>query len=225
MALAEPIEKQIAELARAYNPPLRATFELLDGNFSPFTKRDRLGEVCMVVRRPSGRLLTARKSYYPPDTYRLLTGGITHGEPIETALLREVYEETGLDVVVRHFLAVIQYDIRLSESAWAAHSHASASASTMPEAPGFATFAFLLDETGGMLMSHDPDEQIAAFREVWPDELMTLADHLKAVPDTYDPEIAGTWQAWGHFRAVVHRVVSIALSKLAHQQQAANTQS
>ena len=66
----------------------------------------------MVVRRPNGKLITAKKTFYPPGAFRLLTGGVGHGELIAAALLREVAEETGLDVVVRRFLAVIEYQLR-----------------------------------------------------------------------------------------------------------------
>ncbi len=183
-------EAEIAELAAAYGPPRRVVAPLLRWQFEPLTMRDRYGEVCMVIRRPSGRLLTARKDFYPPDAFRLLTGGVHHGERIRDALLREAAEETGLQVAVRRFLAVIEYP---------------------GASPGgeraFATFAFLLDETGGTLASNDPAERVAAFREATVSELPALAAALERAPDVYDAEIDGSWRDWGTYRAVVHRVV------------------
>ncbi len=205
----EELHQQIASLAAGYGVPFAVSITLPDVQFDPFGRQDRVGEVCMVVRRPNGRLLTATKTYYPPTISRLLTGGIAPGELIETALLREVEEETGLEVVIRRFLAVIEYTatrtISQLESNGTAH---------VDNAAHFCTFAFLLDEIGGVLSPQDDQERIAAFHEVTPDELPHLAAALEQVADTYDHEIHGHWRSWGLFRAIVHRVVYAALSDL-----------
>lgn len=187
------VEAEIRALAARYGEPRRVTTTLAGQPFDPIEKRDRYGEVCMVVRRPSGRLLTAIKTFYPPGAFRLLTGGVGHGESIEAALLREVAEETGLEVAVRRFLAVIEYRLDGERPA------------------GFATFAFLLDETGGALGVQDEAERIAAFREVAVADLPHMAATLDAVQDERSDEIAGSWRDWGRFRAVAHRVVYEAL--------------
>src|SRR3954451_20040536 len=122
--LAPTVEAEIASLSARYGQPRRVTAELNSWQFSPLTMDDRYGEVCMVIRRPSGKLITAIKTFYPPGAFRLLTGGVHHGERIGEALLREVAEETSLAVAVRQFLAVIEYRL-------AGYPH------------GFATFAFL----------------------------------------------------------------------------------
>lgn len=184
MPLPPAVEAEITALAARYGAPRRIT-ATLDGNpFDPLTKSDRYGEVCMVVRRRDGRLLTSIKTFYPAGCFRLLTGGVAHGETIEAALHREVGEETGLQTVVRRFLAVVEY-----------HPYA------------FATFAFLLDECGGALGSRDPHERLGAFREIDVSELPALAATLEAAPDRWDAEICGNWRDWGRFRAIVHRVV------------------
>lgn len=184
MALPASVETEIATLAAAYGRPRRVTVTLDGPLFDPLTKPDRYGEVCMVVQRRNGCLLTAIKTFYPAGCYRLLTGGVAHGESIEAALRREVAEETGLHVAIRRFLAVVEY---------------------LP-AP-FATFAFLLDEIGGELAVCDPEEQIDSFREIAVADLPALAATLDAAPDAEDANIGGNWRAWGRFRAVVHRVV------------------
>ena len=187
--LAPEIESEIAVLGTRYGAPRRVAVELAGQPFSPLILDDRHGEVCMVVRRPNGKLITAIKTFYPAGAYRLLTGGIGHGEPIAAALLREVAEETGLEIVVRRFLAVIEYRLALL------HPHP------------FATFAFLLDEVGGRLAARDADERIGAFRELEVAELPALAEILAHIPDAFDPEIDGSWADWGRFRAIAHRVV------------------
>src|SRR5262245_32555552 len=107
--LTESVELEIAGLAARHSAPRRVAVELRGGPFDPLVMPDRYGEVCMVIRRPNGKLITAIKTFYPPGAFRLLTGGVQHGEPIADALMREVAEETGLDVIVRQFLAVIEY--------------------------------------------------------------------------------------------------------------------
>ncbi|MBK9943287.1 MAG: NUDIX hydrolase [Kouleothrix sp.] len=191
--LTEDIEAQISGLAARYGQPRRIEAMLAGGPFDPLIMPDRYGEVCMVVRRPDGTLITAIKTFYPPGAFRLLTGGVHHGEPIADALAREVAEETGLEVIVRRFLAVIEY--------------------TAPViAPRrFATFAFLLDEIGGRLAVHDPAERIGAFHCLAADALPALADTLASIPDRHDDEIHGSWHDWGSFRAIAHRVVYAAL--------------
>jgi 8-oxo-dGTP pyrophosphatase MutT (NUDIX family) len=198
--LSAAVEAEISALAARYGEPRRVIARLESSPFSPFGKRDRFGEVCMVVRRPNGKLLTAIKTFYPAGAFRLLTGGVGHGESIEAALLREIAEETGLEVRVRRFLALIEYRL--------APGGPESGAATLE----FATFAFLADETGGALSAQDESEQIAAFREVAVDELPRLAETLDQLPAVADPEIDGRWRDWGRFRAVVHRVVHEALA-------------
>ena len=195
--LPSPIESEVRELAGRFGEPLRWQVELAyDELFDPLGKPDRYGEVCMVVRRPSGKLITAIKTFYPPGAYRLLTGGIHHGESILEALLRETAEETGLEVEVRQFLAVITY------------RRPGAGETTEP---AFTTFAVLLDETGGTLACVDPGERVGDFREIAVDELPAMAGFLDSLAAEPDAEIHGKWRDWGRFRAVVHRAVFEAL--------------
>lgn len=192
MYLPEELRAEVAELSARYGPPRLIEAPIDDGMFDPLTSSDRIGEVCMVIRRRSGRLIVFRKDFYPQGVLRLLTGGIAPGEPIGAALLREVAEETGLEVAVRRFLAAIGY----RDTARSAGAHA------------FYTFAFLLDELAGELASNDPGERVELFAEAAPAELPALADALEQVEAREDRAIGGNWRSWGRFRAVVHRVVA-----------------
>lgn len=192
--LTEAAREELRVLAARYGDPLRVRARLGNAAFDPITREDRFGEVAFVIRRPSGRLLLSTKEFYPPGTFRIPTGGISHGEGILEALEREAHEETGLEVEVRRFLAWIDHVAGNEDDAV------------------FHTFAFLLDERGGTLGSLDPDERISAYREVAPRELGAVAARLDGVAGSA-PEIGGDWAAWGRFRSVVHRAVAEALAK------------
>jgi len=184
---------EIGRLAYRYGPPRRVRTTIDDSFDDPIRKEDRFGEVCMVIRRPNGNLLLAIKTFYPRGAYRLPTGGIHHGEQIGDALAREAFEETGLDLDVRRFLAHISY------------------VAPGGGAPLFHTFAFSLDERGGALGALDESEQIEAWKEVPSEALPAVADFLDDLKTDGTRGVGGPWRAWGKFRAVVHRVVHEAL--------------
>jgi 8-oxo-dGTP pyrophosphatase MutT (NUDIX family) len=196
MKLSETTERELADLARRYGAPLVIDARIADDFDDPIRRRDRYGEVCMVVRRPSGKLLLSIKTFYPRGAYRLPTGGIHKREPVYDALLRETHEETGLDTTVERFLAQISYR-----------------GMTPRATPLFHTFAFLLRETGGTLGALDLSEQLEDWREIDPSELPRVADTLDDLRTTSEHDIGGDWRAWGKFRAVVHRAVHEALER------------
>ncbi len=185
-------EHELEGLAHQYGAPLYIEAEVFPGFDDPIRKRDRVGEVCMVIRRPNGKLLLSIKTIYPRGAYRLPTGGVGVGEPVIAALFRETREETGLSVRLRRFLALVTY--RVADE----------------KAPVFHTFAFLLEETGGTLGVLDPKEQIEEYIEIDPSELPGVALTLESLPES-DRGAVGSWRDWGRFRAVVHRAVHEAL--------------
>lgn len=193
--LDEATRSELADLAHRFGEPL-ALDTVIDDRFrDPIWKPDRFGEVCMVIRRPAGTLLLSIKTFYPRGAFRLPTGGIHHGETILASLRRETHEETGLETIVRRFLARIAYR--------------PLSAPQGP--PVFHTFAFLLDEVGGTLGTLDPGERIEEWREIDVAELPLVADRLDRIEAPGTEDIGGDWAAWGRFRAVVHRAVHEAL--------------
>lgn len=195
-SLPKETQLELESLAASYGQPLVRIADLgISSYFDPLNRSDRYGEVCMVVRRPNGKLLTMKKTFYPVEAYRLLTGGINHGEHVLDALLRETHEETGLQVEVERFLVAVGYKTL-----------------TNGEIPAFYTFAFLLKEIGGELGVLDEDEQVENFREIAPHELPALADKLDHLQNIYSHELNGKWGEWGTFRAVIHRLVWEALN-------------
>lgn len=155
------------------------------------TRDGRIGEVCMVLRRADGRVWCAAKEYYPGHIARLLTGGIHPGEDVVAALHREIAEETGLSAHTVTPLLHVQYD------------------SVRP----FQTFVFVCAVADTPPQSHDPSERIHHFEALTAPELRTRANQLRALPTTHNPEIGGTWHAWGAFRAVCHDAVGALLDE------------
>jgi ADP-ribose pyrophosphatase YjhB (NUDIX family) len=179
-------EQEIACLAQAAGgPPLRRQVELEIGAELFVTRflrlDDRRGEIVLALQRPSGRLLLHRKAHYDAETYRLLSGGIGHGEPIAVAALREAAEETGLRIAIRRLVAVAETTLRCGQS-------------RLP----FVSYVLHVDEVAGELRA-DPSE-VAGFREVWPAELPAIAAQLRAIP--------GERGDWGRWRAIAHDIVA-----------------
>lgn len=186
-------EAEIAQLLAAYGPAPRQHVPLampLDGYIwwhkILVSGPNRRGEVVMVVRRGEN-LLVHSKAHYPADTYRLPTGGVNLDERVLDALVRELWEETGLETRLRRCLGVITYEFQNE-------------AGDLP----FVSYVFLVDAPPGELEPQDPNERIAAFRWVTVPELERLASQLQTLP----PD----WDAWGRFRAVAHKLVYEALA-------------
>ncbi len=160
-------------LTTKFGEPERLTCSLPSIAFPPVSERKH-GEVCMAILRKNGRFLLQTKLSYPNSVMRLPSGGIKAGEDVEHALLREVWEETNLEVSVDRFVALLRYEDDRDRAA-------------------FQTFLFFLREIDGVLQTNDPNEKISEWREALPGELPGYADKLR--------EIEPSWGNWGLFRA------------------------
>ncbi|MEP7003607.1 MAG: NUDIX hydrolase [Chloroflexota bacterium] len=180
---------EITTLAERLGTPIRREVPLDDIAFDPVGNPSRFAEVCMVVRRPTGNVLLSIKAFYPRGAYRLPTGGIHRDEPILEAVIRETIEETGLHLAADRFLAALTY-------------------TDGPAGPPvFHSFAFLLDDpSGATVVPLDADEQIESYIEVPVAELPAVAERLDHLAPDGAPGIAN-WDAWGRFRAHIHRAV------------------
>ncbi|MHB8630342.1 MAG: NUDIX hydrolase [Candidatus Limnocylindria bacterium] len=192
--LTDVMRGETVALAGRFGAPITRDIALDDIGFDPVGNPSRFAEVCMVVRRPTGKVLLSIKTFYPRGAYRLPTGGIDKDEPILDAVGRETFEETGLRPDVTRFLAALTYlDGRSG-------------------APVFHTFAFLLDDqSGAPVASLDPHEQIEGYVEVPIGALPDVALRLERIAPDGAAGIAN-WDAWGRFRAHAHRAVHRALA-------------
>jgi len=171
--------RSVEAAAARYGEPRLITRRLDSLDFPPVSER-AYGEVCMAIRRPSGRFLLQTKRTYPNSIMRLPTGGIRKEEPLETALLREIWEETNLEVRIVRFVADIAY--------------------TDDRHPArFRTYMFLCDESDGVLQSNDPKEQISDWAEAGLEDLPRYAEQLRSIKPS--------WARWGEFRAAALEVL------------------
>ncbi|MFT5040500.1 MAG: 8-oxo-dGTP pyrophosphatase MutT (NUDIX family) [Hyphomicrobiaceae bacterium] len=167
------MSKGLEAAASKYGQPLEILCTLESLAFPPVSERTH-GEVCMAIRRKNGCFLLQSKESYPNQVMRLPSGGIHKDEDLEAALLREIWEETNLDVEVRAFVARISYG-------------------NSGRVADFRTNLFVSDEIGGTFQNNDPSEHISRWIEVAPADLLHYAACLQ--------DIVKSWRHWGRFRA------------------------
>ncbi len=153
--------------------PLVKKLDRID--FPPLTKRDRIGEVVFLLRRPDGTLWLQTKANYPEGEYRLPGGGMKPGEdPLET-VFREVEEETGFTGIRPMALARLRYTDE--------NNH------LIP----FTTWLFRVDCSMDTPINQDPSELITDWKAATHKDLKVYAQKLAT--------IGGARKDWGVFRA------------------------
>ena len=145
-------------------------------------QKDRRGEVVFCVIRPNRKILVVTCKEYPPDIYRVPTGGIGHSEDIVEAVYREVKEELGLCTEISSFAGAVKFRLEYAGD------------SVM-----FYSYVFILRETGGRLLLDASDDEISQVREV---DLNGLDDVVQKLCS-----IEGRWKDWGRLRCESSRAV------------------
>jgi len=178
---------EIVELERLYGSFPRRHHRLAVGSehiewWADKVLNDRRGEVVLAVQGNSGEVLLHTKSSYPPGIYRLLSGGVSWGEGVATALRREVYEETGYQTFDEQFLGLVSYEFHCADCC-------------LP----FVSYVYLLTGIKGQPVVQDEEEEISAFRWAPVSELAVMAAALRSVP-----EDSPGFRDWGRFRALAH---------------------
>jgi ADP-ribose pyrophosphatase YjhB (NUDIX family) len=184
------VSDEVAELSTHYGAPLRRCFDLQADDYIysyRFNKTiDRRAEVVFAIEDGVGQLWVHNKSHYPQNIFRLPTGGVHWHELVVDGLLREVKEETGLEVEVARFLGIIEYRF------WYGGAMAA-----------FASYIFHVRSSCVDCPKVPHGEVIAEFRAVSPRELQQLARNLR--------DLEGKRRAWGEWRALAHDLVYEAL--------------
>jgi 8-oxo-dGTP pyrophosphatase MutT (NUDIX family) len=182
----------------------------LDGKHQLLTSDGRRAEICYVLHRgdPQDGVLLHRKIFYPPDAYRLPTGGIHQGEAVLETLAREIAEETSF------FLDLSAYNLQQERPAAGVtvvtlDSFLGTVTYEMPHRSQgkihrFATYHFLIAAPPNAIpVVDDPEENLAGWDWQPVNALHEIADRLERVGAGY-PE----WGDWGRFRALSHRFVA-----------------
>lgn len=173
-------EEEIQELAARYGEPVRRCHLLhADDYIRRYrwrTDSDRRAEVVFAIADPADHILLHAKAHYPKHVYRILSGGIAWEESVETAMLREVSEETNLPVAIERFLGVIEYEFRYGD-----------------ETAHFASYVFLL-RTDFSQPVCVRDNEISAFHTVLPSQLLDVSAELR--------NLIGDRYGWGQWRAL-----------------------
>ena len=177
---------ELHQLSLAYGQPEIRTIDLEGDEYLFSTRlnrsRNKRGEVVLVIERPKQCVLLHRKSWYEPGVYRLLSGTIDWDEAVESALERELMEETSLSLGTTHFLGILDFVILFDY-----------------QEVSFVSYIFQLSRTEGVLELPIDAEDISDFRDVPIAELPSVAESLRNVPSPR----AG----WGRWRAVAHDFV------------------
>ena len=186
-ALVRPMidEAEVDELSVLYGAPTRHVFRIeADDYIYSYRWRkdiDRRAEVVFAIQDSGGGIWVHAKPHYPAHIFRLPSGGVQWEEPVVEALLREVAEETKLDVTVERFLSLVRYQFYRGDST-----------------VEFASYIFHLKSMGGLPIIHE-SEPISAFHVIPPKRLALLADALRG--------LNGDRVGWGQWRALAHDVV------------------
>jgi 8-oxo-dGTP pyrophosphatase MutT (NUDIX family) len=183
--LAAVLGDEVASLSRKYGAPERLLYSIQADDYI-YSYRwgkdsDRRAEVVFAIQDPSGNIWVHAKSHYPAHIYRLPSGGVHWDEDIETALLREVQEETGLPVRVERFLGLLEYTFYYAGST-----------------AEFASYVFYLRSGGGKPIA-EAGESICEFRPIPPTGLSEIAVDLR--------NLIGDRRGWGQWRALAHDLV------------------
>lgn len=188
MEIAIENQKEINSLTDRYGQSEVIGAVLPTDYLSSITNSGRKSEVVSAIMRPNGNLILITKPFYPEGTYRLPSGGIEVGERIESALYREIHEETGLQVEIVRFVAIIRYNM-----------NATSQDESVVLSSNFTSYLFLVKEISGELVCNDANEQISEFKEVAPEEFESIIAHLQ--------NIKGKFEGWAQFRAVAHKTM------------------
>jgi ADP-ribose pyrophosphatase YjhB (NUDIX family) len=177
---------EVAELSAHYGKPEVRHYRVqADERIHKFrfnSNSDRRAEVVFAIEDQSGQLWVHTKANYPPNLFRLPTGGVHWDELVVDALLREVKEETSLPVEIVRFLGIIEYQFWYRTLV----------------AP-FASYIFHLRSTCADCPTLQMDEPISEFRTVLPQQMRQMSNELRS--------LVGERRAWGEWRAYAHDMV------------------
>lgn len=181
---------EVLELSEKYGPTdcYYASLNLGDEHFSHWEslcekKRNRRGEVVMIIRNQQNRILLHTKDFYPNNVYRIPTGGINTDESLEQGLNREVFEETGFKIKFIHFLALLLYEFK-----------------NKTQVIPFISYLFDVIPDGAHPVVKDENEKISGFEWLPQSKMSLIVKQLKNLH-------LKKWRDWGIMRSIPHEIL------------------
>jgi len=114
-------DAQIEEMEAKYGHPVlrHFTIPVTDQEYDRIkaSQRDGRNHDFTVYIVKDGKLVLMAKHPYPPHLYRAPSGGIKPGEDFETAVHREVMEETGCKIEIDRFFLRTSVDFKRDDGA------------------------------------------------------------------------------------------------------------
>jgi len=177
-------------LTKSYGRPksINKTFLRVGGPFPPPWDDCKKGEIVLVLQKKDNKIWLLRKRHYPPKVYRLPTGGIEINEDINTALFRELKEETGLDIPPTEFLGIIYYEF-ITKARQKAY---------------FSSYIFRYFPINKDLKPTDESERISDTIWVEPASLKRISETIKSQTNYKKPLPFGERSDWCKFRSAIH---------------------
>jgi len=113
-------ESQYAELVERYGIPKKLEFS---ADFLDFecelvqrsAKKGRNHDITCFIRDGDKYVVIQKHAYADTGIYRAPSGGAHQGESIEAAAVREMYEETGLEIKLVRFILDLTLDVQCSD--------------------------------------------------------------------------------------------------------------
>ena len=145
-------------------------------------KKERRGEVALIVKDSKERILLHTKPFYPEGVVRIPTGGIHADEAVLDGMKRELYEETGFQPLAYNFHALLLYEFKNKNRELS-----------------FPSYIFSIKPDSESPEPADESEQISGFFWTTVAELSNVNDRLHALNTS-------RWGAWGKVRVIPHEI-------------------
>lgn len=146
-------------------------------------KKNRTAEVALYIENADNTILLHTKPFYPPDIFRIPTGGIHPGEHVIDALHRELDEETSFTANSFLLFALLLYQFNYGGR-------------TLP----FVSYIFKVKVDGGEPHPKDDSENITGYRWIKTDQLLDVFHQLWNLKER--------WHDWGVMRSLPHKILS-----------------
>lgn len=138
--------EEYLHLCKKYGTPMKCHFEAKFLDFEcdlvrSSSSKGRQHDITCFIPRDDGWVTIQKHAYSGTGIFRAPSGGAHFGESLEIAAEREMKEETGLDIELKHFMVDISLEVKCSEG-------------IIP----WRSLVFLAEAVGGEMKAIDTDE-------------------------------------------------------------------